>query len=516
MPLRRAAALALLLLAILPAAARASDSELSIMQDDNQLLYRGDAVSDATLTKMKALGVDTVRVTLLWSNVAENARSTKARDKRYRTLGGASPKAYPKANWDPYDHLVQAARARGITVYFSVTGPGPAWGHKKPPRKYRKDARWWEPKPTEYYKFVQAVGKRYSGTYKDEDNGRTTLPRVTMWSLWNEPNQGGWLRPQWLNGKAMSPSIYRALFTYARRALVSTGHGGDTILLGETAPRSVKRRTTTSAMGVRTFANELLCGPGSDRIGCGTFAKTGPLQATAWAHHPYTRSNPPTVPEADSDEITLANFAQLGTLLDALAKTGHIRSGMPLMSTEFGYETNPPDPFAGVNLDQQASYLATADLLTYLNPRVLGSTQFLLYDVPPDKSHKVGSKAYWGTYQSGLITAGGTTKPAASAYAFAFIAAPSGQADPTTGAPQTTVFGHLRFRPHTAPGVADSVQLQFKPADGSSDWAPYGDPVAVTNPLGYFVADVATPGAPGQLRASWNGGAVTSLGQPVG
>ena len=28
----------------------------------------------------------------------------------------------------------------------------------------------------------------------------TTLPRVNLWSVWNEPNLGNWLHPQHVNG----------------------------------------------------------------------------------------------------------------------------------------------------------------------------------------------------------------------------------------------------------------------------------------------------------------------------
>ena len=503
--------------AVGPSSALASENQLSIMMDDDLLVYRDDSTRDAALRRMKGLGVDTVRVTLLWSVIAEEARSTKALDRRFRRLGAENPKSYPSATWDRYDRLVRATRTLGMQLYFNVTGPGPAYAHTKPPKKYRKDAKWWRPKPREFYKFVQAVGKRFSGTYRDENDGRGPIPRVSFWSIWNEPNQGGWLRPQWLNGKPASPAIYRELYSFGRRALVSTGHGRDTILVGETAPRSVARRTTTSAMGVRTFVNELLCGPGSAGAGCGRFAKDGPIVASGWAHHPYTRRLAPNVREADPEAITLANFGDLGVLLDQLSTTGNIASGLPLLSTEFGYETAPPDPFAGVTEQQQADFIGLSEALTYFNPRVAANTQFLLRDVAPVRRFRRGSRPYWGTYQSGLFTLRDTPKPAAKAYSFPFLAVPSAPV-PETGQPQTQVFGQIRFRENSPPGQpSDSVRLQFKPADGSADWTEFGEPLA-TSHLGYFNAVIATPG-PGQIRAIWNGPQapfqVESPGKPV-
>ncbi len=486
---------------LLPGQAAASESQLSMMMDDDLLVYRDDATRDATLRRMKSLGVDVVRVTVLWSTVAEDARSTPARDKRFRRLGAENPKAYPVKTWDRYDRLVRATNTLGMQLYFNVTGPGPAYAHAKPPAKYKKDAKWWKPKPREYYKFVQALGKRYSGQFKDENDGRGTIGRVSFWSLWNEPNQGGWLRPQWLGGKPVSPQLYRELYQFGRRALVSTGHGNDIILVGETAPRAVARKTTTSAMGPRTFVNELLCAPGHKSAGCERFAKDGPIVATAFAHHPYTRSLAPNVPEPNPDAITLANIGELGSLLDGLAATGNVRTGMPIMSTEFGYETKPPDPFAGVSEAQQADYIALAEALTYFNPRVVANTQFLLRDVLPVTRFKKGSRNYWSTYQSGLYTTKDVAKPAAQAYAMPFLTLP-GAPDPATGAAWLTAFGQLRFRENLRPGgTPDQVQFDFQPP-GASTWTQFAS--MTTNALGYFTGPIPYPGA-GQVRARWNG-----------
>ena len=75
-----------------------------------------------------------------------------------------------------------------------------------------------------FYKFVQALGTRYSGHYKPPGS-TTALPRVSYWSVWNEPNQPGWLSPQWRSsrsGPAMEgPVLYRAYANAAFRALDS-------------------------------------------------------------------------------------------------------------------------------------------------------------------------------------------------------------------------------------------------------------------------------------------------------
>jgi hypothetical protein len=488
-----------------PTVANAAENQLSIMMDDDLLVYRDDFTRDAAMRKMKEIGVDAVRVTVLWSVVTNHIEDTTRYQKRFKKYGENNPRAYPPANWDRYDRLARACRTLKIICYFDVTGPGPSWTHAKPPAKYAKDAKWWKPNPRHFYKFVQAAGKRFSGSYKDENDGRPTIPRVAMWSLWNEPNQGGWLRPQYINDKPISPSIYRKLFLFGQRALVSTGHGGDVILAGETAPTGVARKTTTSAMDPKTFISEVLCGAGTTQRGCASDFAKGPIQATAWAHHPYTKKNAPTVADTSPGAITMANFGDLGTLLDQLSSEGaHIAPNLPLMSTEFGYETNPPDPFAATTPDQQALYLEQGDYLAWRDPRVLAQTQFLLKDVPPNKRRTPNTRGYWGTYQSGILTAGGTPKPAAQAYSLPFLAFVSARSPENLPA-TVTFWGQIRFRDNVlGPSAPDSVQLQFKPVDGSADWANYGDPVPVTSQYGYFSGDVAAPGT-GYLRVLWSG-----------
>src|SRR3954447_3845832 len=175
-------ALLIVLMAVVAIPAHASDDQLSIMMDDDQLLYSGDQARDAALHKMASAGVDMVRVTVLWSVVADRAKTGSKHRKRFNKLGAANPRAYPKLNWDRYDRLVRATRQLGLIPYFDVTWAGPSWGMTKPPRSERANAKTWMPKPSEFAKFVTAIGRRYSGTYKDENDGRQKLPRVFVWS----------------------------------------------------------------------------------------------------------------------------------------------------------------------------------------------------------------------------------------------------------------------------------------------------------------------------------------------
>ncbi|MGI8624934.1 MAG: hypothetical protein ACR2NB_15960, partial [Solirubrobacteraceae bacterium] len=85
---------------------------------------------------------------------------------------------------------------------------------------------------------------------------------------------------------------------------------------------------------------------------------------------------------------------------------------VPLYLTEYGYQTNPPDPI-GVSPAKQAAYLNEAEFLTYRNKRVRTLSQFLYNDDLPDPALSDPIAAFGGTFQSGLATSDGTPKKGA-------------------------------------------------------------------------------------------------------
>ena len=68
--------------------------------------------------------------------------------------------------------------------------------------------------------------------------------------------------------------------------------------------------------------------------------------------------------------------------------------------TEYGYETNPPDPIFGVSWAKQAAYLKQAFAIARANPRI----DLMLWFLLRDDTNVNG-------WQSGLITARGKKKP---------------------------------------------------------------------------------------------------------
>ncbi len=150
------------------------------------------------------------------------------------------------------------------------------------------------------------------------------LPRVSFWSVWNEPNLGqANLAPQAIDNSTVetSPAMYRALWTRGWASLQATGHGRDTILIGELAPYGGRHRppdvpgelrlhgaaALRSGALLRRFLAAPARGTAAAQRGCPTtaaasrsFARENPalFQASGFAMHPYANAGVRPQPRA--------------------------------------------------------------------------------------------------------------------------------------------------------------------------------------------------------------------------
>lgn len=491
---RAAAALVAFLLAAAPAAA--DQGQESVFMDDNLLLYRGPERATATLRELKEIGVDRVRVTLHWHHFAPDA--TKARRPRGELH-------YGPPVFDNHDHLLREARELGIEVLVNVSGSAPLWATGN--YRGRKLNGEYKPDPVEFGRFVEMLGRRYDGRHRDENQGERRLPRIGTWSIWNEPNLGSRIQPQWERGRPASPAIYRRLVRSALAGLARSGHDNDIVLLGETAPRGRDVKTRTISMRPGLFLRELFC---LDRdllplTGCADFDTKGRFEVSGYAHHPYSITSPPDLPHPHPDDITLADRDRLTRILDAAAGLSRIPPALPLWYTEYGYQTLPPDPIRGVTPENHAAWLVKAERMTYLDDRVVALTQFQLLDDPPRRQFKRTDRRYWGTYQSGLKYVEGRRKPAYDAYRLGLDA----PAQVPLGRP-LRLWGFARAAPN---GQSHAVQLELR-APNTDAFLPVGDPVRVLHDRGYF--EVEVPAQTGEWRFVWNGMASNAVSVYVG
>jgi hypothetical protein len=467
----------------LPASpAFASRGQESVFQDDPQVLTGSDSQIDARMATLQRLGVDRIRVSMLWRAVAPAEGSTTR--PAFGPGGASNPAAYPKDAFFAYDRLLTLAARHGLQVYFCITGPAPLWATANPNKREGQA----NPRSSEYRAFVTAVGQRYSGTYpapKSPTRAGPTLPRVSMWSLYNEPNQPGWLRPQAVRvGRKViprSPRLYRSLEENGYAALRATGHGRDRILLAETAPRGSKSLGRTSPMRPLLFIRELYCldrrtrpyrGKAAKARGCPTTRSgrrkfvgrhPGLFRSSAWAHHPYALELPPQFGDRTRDQVTLAVLPRLTRTLDRIFRRYHKRRRLGIWLTEYGYQSRPPDPFTGFRPKVQAAYINQGEYMAYRYRRVRSMSQFLLVDEPPDTSVSPGNPRYWGsTFQTGLVQRSGRRKPAFGAYQRPAFASPQR----VRGGGRVRVWGGLRSAPN---GRKLSGKLQFR-ARGARKW----------------------------------------------
>lgn len=473
----------------------------SAMMDDQQLVYYSPGRTLDELKQMKALGVDVVKVSLVWSVVAPDAGSRS----EPKGFNAADPGAYSAVAFSHYDRIVTEAQQLGLKVYFMLTPPAPSWAIPSSNFNTQSKRLGFAPSPNQFRQFAEAVGRRYSGTYQG-------LPRVEDWGIWNEPNFPAWLSPlhrhiPGVGEELLEPSIYRGLVDAASSGFAASGHtraNGDTILIGETSNSGVE------SPGL--FVRDLFCvgshlgplvGTAAQKVGCPTsgsrakFVASNPglFAAGGFAHHPYSFNVAPNHRYPLSTWYTLYNMGSLERTLNGVwSAYGRSRGGgVPIYLTEFGYESNPPNPFVKNSTTQQATWLNEAEYMAWKDPYVRMINQFELVDSRPRTTEPRGSRAYWATFQTGLEFVGGKPKPALGAYRLP-IWLPRARHGKSV-----TVWGQLRPADHASTQVG---LVEYEPR-GTSTWtATTGDTVVTTNGEGYFLAHVPIPSA-GSVRLAW-------------
>ena len=368
--------------------AKASSHMLVGINDEAFTLYGDPTFAFATL---KTLRAQVLRVNLYWGGTKWAVAKSRPTDP---TDPGDS--AY---DWAIYDRLVRYATQNNIKVVFSILfTPGWANGGK---------ARTTAPKNfKDLENFAYAAAERYSGLWtppkwQQDPNNPTTaqpLPKVTMWTAWNEPNNPIWLTPQYK--RVGNTWRVESAFQYAKicNAIYNGIHSpflgplpGEQVACGVTGPKGNDAPTTTRpSVDPLTFLSAA--------------HKYGMKKFDVYAHHPYPdvgASDPPNfVPTGKRKRrVQLGNIGLLTSLISKYYGPKH------LWITEYGYQTNPPDKTFGVSYAKQALYMKQAFAIARKNPRIDMMLWFLVRDEPAV-----------GNWQSGLETAKGKKKPAWAAF----------------------------------------------------------------------------------------------------
>jgi hypothetical protein len=325
-------------------------------------------------------------------------------------------------DWSGYDPVVNGLKGHGIETVLTLYTT-PAWANGGRPTNYAPTSG------ATFGAFARQAARHY--------------PSVRRWLIWNEPNQRRWLQPTVpaTYVKVLLNPAYAAIHKVRPRALV----GG-----GVTAPRAA----TGGVSPVAWIDGMAAAGAHLD----------------AYAHNPYSLNKAETPFTGGCQHCDTLTMATLGRLEARVGKA--FGPGKRIWLTEFGYQTNPPDPYLGVSRAKQTLYMGQAALRAYLEPKVDMLIQFLIQDEPE-----------LDRWQSGVLTANGKVKPS-----YAALRIPL--AEVSRVGRRTTLWGQVR------PGAAARHYRLEQLRNGS--WKTVGGTVSTT-PGGYFTR-IVSAGAGAQFR----------------
>jgi hypothetical protein len=206
-------------------------------------------------------------------------------------------------------------------------------------------------------------------------------------------------------------------------------------------------KSESDGMAPLTFLRALACVDKKLKpITSGPCANFKPLEGDGYSHHPYELLHTPDW--SDKKHTDYAEIGDIGRLTDTLNRLAAMHRIDPKIRnvwlTEFGYESNPPDPIKPFTPAEQANHINWAEYLAWKNPQIRSFPQFLLSDMGKVSSADAArGKREYGDWQSGLYFNDGTPKPAATSFALAL------HVDCTTGLAKKkgkllVIWGHVR------------------------------------------------------------------------
>ncbi len=358
----RLALLALIVLFVSPAAVATATARMPVgFYDDDSFRWSPD-VAQNLLAAQKA-GASILHVTADWSAIAPT--------KPANPLDGNDP-AYKLAD---LDQLVRNAGRYGFQVMINISR-APSWTNggqtpNHPPTNLN-----------DLTQFAHMLAARYDG----EPNRGLVL----RWTVWNEPNLGLFLTPQFVNGKIASPAEYVKLYLAAYKG-IKAGDPNALVAAGETSNRGRNTVLRGASDGLQSVA------PATFAHLVSEIAPNLPFDA--WATHPYqTSPNLPPTQKVAYPNVTLTRIDQFGA---SLQQWFHRR--VPIWITEYAEQTIPQSTVGGVTYAQQAADAKLALKMAAASPYVEMFVWFTFRDSP-------------GTWQSGLETSSGVKKPSYAAF----------------------------------------------------------------------------------------------------
>ncbi|MEA2425586.1 MAG: hypothetical protein QOH13_1996, partial [Thermoleophilaceae bacterium] len=102
------------------APAQANTTQFTLFEAPRELLSSDDSLRAQTLDEIQGLGVKWLRVVLYWRSVAPDAGASTP-------PAGFDESGQAGYDWTTYDRVINEARARGLNLLVTISGPVPRW-----------------------------------------------------------------------------------------------------------------------------------------------------------------------------------------------------------------------------------------------------------------------------------------------------------------------------------------------------------------------------------------------------
>lgn len=340
---------------------------------------------------------------------------------------GVEPTA-PKAGNDPtnpndaqysfaaLDRDVREFAGSGIAPVFMVLD-APRWAQGRGGSEQAHQDGAWKPSATAFGQFAAALARRYSGRFADPLHPGQTLPKVTYFQAWGEPNLSVHLAPQWTKRHrkwvAAAPAIYRSLLN-AFYAGVKRGNPKDVVISAGLAPFGDP--PGGQRMHPAQFLRSVLCVSG--RVTLTPVACPNPAHYDVLAMDPYEVGSP-TTHAINADDVSAPDLGRLTRIQKKALRVRRLLPRRPkqLWVTEFSYDSNPPNP-SGLPVKTQARWLEESFYVFWRQ----GANTVLWYLLRDSGGHN-----YSSSFFSGVYFHNGKKKISFEAYRFPLVVMPAGK-----------------------------------------------------------------------------------------
>ncbi|HEY4564641.1 MAG TPA: hypothetical protein VIJ36_16775, partial [Thermoanaerobaculia bacterium] len=278
--------------------------------------------------------------------------------------------------------------------------------------------------------FMQAVAARYSGNFDPDGPGTdANLPAATAIEVWDEPNSGDWLTPQFEGKTFTGAAMYRDILNASYKSIKSVNPSLQ-VLVGGTDPYGDNPGGPYPASGARSrpvqFWEHVFCLREVKSKKKGKKGKkappklvrdpncTGHASFDLFGHHPIDNTGGGPLRSAPNRyDASTPDLGRVVTVLRAAEKAGTATGGHhPVWVSEFWWDSKPPNP-VGASLATQARWIQQS-LYLFWKAGASTAINFQIADSNLRPDVHAG-------FQAGVYFQDGRPKPSLTAFKFPFV-----------------------------------------------------------------------------------------------